>query len=202
MWNELLQNMTCSHLGDENYYKRYLQKQCVVENKEAKKLMTAYNDYKELKAFILHSLELMKSFGLEVVKSVCESVIGMNSYDIQRMTLWSLCAISGAVCSECMCIQLKEPNGLTVTIDVQFDMFFRCLWLIFQAERIQVSRIQDFESNTPPLNSASLKDRIDKFNRGTKYDTTVLVRVLEKAESYVRESIETTLEQLQKNKED
>ena len=202
MWDELLQNMTCSHLGDENYYKRYLQKQCLADNTEAKKLVTAYDDYKNLKLFILHSLELMKSFGLEVVKSVCEAVIGMNSYEIQTMNLWSLCAISGSVCNECMCIHLKEPNGLTVTIDVKFDLFLRCLWMIFQAERIQVSRIQEFESITPPSSSASVKDRIEKFSQGTKNDTTTLVNVLERAETYVRESIDATLKRLQEHEED
>ena len=74
--------------------------------------------------------------------------------------------------------------------------------MIFQVERIQVSRIQDFESNAPPATSASLKDRIERFNQGTKDDTAILVGVLKNAETYVRESVDSTLKNLQEHEED
>lgn len=130
------------------YYKRHIQKQAQNMNKEAQSLLDAYNAYQNLMSEIKHALHVMHSFGHEIIKAVCEAVIEMNDFELQSMKMWTVCSISGNLCAECLCIDLKTSPQFTVTVDMKYRQFLEALWILFHVEKLQTSRIIDFERET------------------------------------------------------
>ena len=201
-WEQLLECIACCQIGEESYFRRHIHKQATNKNKQAMMLVSAQDKWQQLRNQIQHDLQILKSFGHETIKAVCDVVICMDSYQLQTSKFWTICAITGAMCYECIHVELKTSPPLTVSIDSRFQDLLQCIWILFHIEKIQSSRIAEFESaesnDEKREDKQSISDKVSHFLKQKHKETKKLAATLVLCAQYVNTSLRLSLDALHK----
>ena len=157
-WELVMEHLTCSHIGDESYYRRHIQKQAALKNEHAIDIVDAMEEHKNLLFTIQQKINTLNGFGHETLKAICDVIVALDTFQLHSTQMWTICAMTGSMCSQCISLDLK--SGFTVTIDSKFEDFFKCLWIIFNIDKIQMSRIVQFEDKQSVDDKNTISDRI------------------------------------------
>lgn len=199
-WKQLLEHITCCSIGEESYFRRHIQKQALNNNKQALTLLQAQEAYQALLSEIQHSLQIFQSFGHDIIKSVCDVIIGLDDFNLKTAQLWTICSISGGMCYECIQLDLKTSPQMTVNIDSRYKELLECIWILFHVEKIQISRIMDFEKTLSYDEKHTISDKISLFLQSKNNETKRLAQTLVLCVNYVKQSLDDSLEILKQNK--
>lgn len=196
-WELLLESIACCQIGEESYYRRHLHKQAINKNKTAMALVAAQESYAEIIRNICHQLQILQSFGHETIKTVCDVVIAMDECSLEIVHMWTLCAITGAMCYQCINIELKSTPQISVHIDSKFKNFLQCIWILFHLEKIQNSRICEVLKEDNHDEKKSISDKVAYFLKTKSKETKKLTLNLVTCQEYVQKSLQSSLDEIQ-----
>lgn len=193
MWEKLLEYYVCCSFGEELLYKRHLQKQCQNNNKDAIEINEVYEQYVKCLNKIKEKIETLQYFGYENIATVCNYVINKPILDLKVCKVWGICVLTGVIGDSMIEIPSDNPTHQSFMLDQKFFIFLKCLWMIFKLDRIQLSRVHDY--------NRELKDSEEKMTLGAKIqhfldtkedDTKRLCGTLQHAYEYVIRVLEKT----------
>lgn len=198
-WENLLETITCCQIGEENYYRRHLQKQAVARNKHAINLIDSQHKYQACIESLQHSIHLLHTFGYEIIKTICDMVIKMDAFEISTCQHWNVCALTGTLCRECLTfVGDCNPNSV-IYVDSIFKDFFECIWILHHVEQIQISRIVEYETENTE-DKCSISDKIANFLKSTTKETKKIASTLVSCENYINNSLQKSLQQIEAHK--
>lgn len=182
-YKHVLEYEICAIMGDENAYRKNLQRM-KNSNQSANKLLQNYNKFCSCREKIMTMIQCSENSKRGVLSRICMNVCSCNWNDISKARIWTVCNLTGMTTNDVVCIQHKNQQHF---VHVKYYEFFVMLWLLFNVRELLSVEIETVNVQ----NTQSLSERVEMFFSSKKNMLEMLCNAMLHAQNYVIKSLET-----------